>query len=480
MDSGGTFTAGTKAGGYETAVKVEVTQGTISRAATAKVTLDPGSLDHVFLGPAAPTVEVAQVQQFTATALDRFENPIPGLTYTFGSGDQAGRVDSQGKFSAGTKAGTYEGAVTVEVTQGSVTRTAAADLTIEPAAATGVNFPGATWESRTPVELGMDGAKLDQFAANVGGKGVVVKDGYIVKSWGDQTEKSQWHSAGKPVVATTLMFAIQEEKIPSVDTLLTDLGWNMSPKDQAVTIRHLANMMSGYTRAEAPGAAWAYNDYGIQLYYLSIIHSFNEGTRSFAERADTVMRNPNRLGFLQFEDPGLMTIPWKAGNTFRISTTVRDFARIGWFWLNKGDWNGTQLLPKSYFADYMKPAVPGSLLRTQARDPAGDYLGIGSSGGRSDLIPFGPGIYGFNWWYNANGGTTNNLAWPDAPTDLIVANGSLDRELMVISPSLNLVAAAQGDWGTFDPGNPNARMNLNFKLLKEAAIPSDVTPPSSP
>ena len=67
--------------------------------------------------------------------------------------------------------------------------------------------------------------------------------------------------------------------------------------------------------------------------------------------------------------------------------------------------------------------MPGSLPRTLASDPAGDYLNIGSSGGTSDQSPFGPGIYGFNWWYNANVGTTNNLAWPDAPTDLIVANG---------------------------------------------------------
>ena len=40
------------------------------------VTVEPGPLDHVSLEPSAPKVEVAQSLQFTATALDQFDNEI--------------------------------------------------------------------------------------------------------------------------------------------------------------------------------------------------------------------------------------------------------------------------------------------------------------------------------------------------------------------------------------------------------------------
>ena len=48
-------------------------------------------------------------------------------------------------------------------------------------------FPGTAWATKTPEELGLDRKKLQAFAANVKGVGCVVKDGYMVYSWGDQT-----------------------------------------------------------------------------------------------------------------------------------------------------------------------------------------------------------------------------------------------------------------------------------------------------
>ena len=54
------------------------------------------------------------------------------MTYGFRSDERAGTINSDGKFTAGAKAGNYPSAVTVEVTQGSVTQTATIDVTIKP------------------------------------------------------------------------------------------------------------------------------------------------------------------------------------------------------------------------------------------------------------------------------------------------------------------------------------------------------------
>ena len=110
------------------------------------------------------------------------------------------------------------------------------------------HFPGATWESRDPASVGLDGAWLGRLADALGGRGCVVKDGYIVKAWGSQSQIGDWLSSAKPVLSTLLLFAIQEGKVSSPDTPIQDFGWKLSPKDQTLTFRHLANMTSGYGR----------------------------------------------------------------------------------------------------------------------------------------------------------------------------------------------------------------------------------------
>jgi len=257
-----------------------------------------------------------------------------------------------------------------------------------------VVVPGATWQTKLPSEVDLNDTILNQFIANIGGRGVIIKDGYMVKSWGTQTTKADWASAVKPVMSTLLFFAVHEGKIPSVDERIRNYGWALNTKDQTITLRHLANMVSGYARGESPGNAWAYNDYAINLYAKTLFDGV------FQTIADNTARSPNRLGVLQFQDGTLFS----SRGGYGVSTTPRDFARIGWFWLNKGNWNGSQVLPKSFFDTYMKSHVAGNIPRSTTE--TSDYLGVGTLGGGSDQTEYGPGIYGFNWWFNAPVGTT--------------------------------------------------------------------------
>ena len=175
-----------------------------------------------------------------------------------------------------------------------------------------VIFPGASWESRTPAEVGLDPAILDQFVAQVGGRGVVIRDGYLVRTWGNHTASgSTWWSASKPVISTMLLFAVQEGKLASVDDPIRDWGWNLIPKDLNMTFRHLANNVSGYMLAEQPGAAWSYNDYGINLFLKTLYPRVYNETGG-ANPADSALIHPQRLGALQFQD-GNLYIPWTDG-----------------------------------------------------------------------------------------------------------------------------------------------------------------------
>ncbi len=73
-------------------------------------------------------------------------------------------------------------------------------------------FPGAAWEVKEPHDLGLDPARLDAVAAALGSRGCAIKNGYVVKTWGAQDQRSDWFSSAKPVLSTLLMFALKEAR----------------------------------------------------------------------------------------------------------------------------------------------------------------------------------------------------------------------------------------------------------------------------
>jgi CubicO group peptidase (beta-lactamase class C family) len=325
-------------------------------------------------------------------------------------------------------------------------------LSYQWALAQGPVFPTTVWEARMPDEVGLNPEKLDQFKKKSGNDvGIVIKDGYVVYSWGDISKKFDWASASKAVVSTMLFFALQEGRLATVDGLIEERGWPLSPTDRTITFRHLANMVSGYGLPEEPGTHWAYNDYAIALYNVMLFDRvFDEGS------PDAVARHPARLGALQFED-GSIFGPDREG--FGLRTSPRDFARIGWFWLNRGNWDGTELLDESYF-DLFQPQVASGLPRT-AGGQVNDYLKVGTQEGGADQTQLGPGVYGFNLWHNPNRKT-----WPSAPADTYQANGHWNGEVLTVFPSLNMVVAWKGKRA--DPSSFVGPMDGLLKLLVEA------------
>ena len=316
-------------------------------------------------------------------------------------------------------------------------------------------FPADHWDTAAPESLGADTARLEELAQNLGGRGCVIQHGYVVKSWGPQSEVGDWLSSAKPVLSTLLLYAVAEEKIPSVDTPIARFGWPLIEKDRPITFRHLANMVSGYARPEPPDAAWAYNDFAIQLYQMTLFD------RVFAGDPKEVAEHPRRLGALGLED-GLVFRPANR----RLSASVRDFARIAWFWLHKGNWHGRQLLPRRLFEQNQRPQTPPDLGPT-AKAETSDYLGIGTFGGGSDhFTDFGAGTYGFNWWFNRTGRLhPASPTWPDAPLDTFMSIGA-GGNCAVMLPSRNaILVSARGNWGKLEAGDVDSLYNRHIRLL---------------
>jgi hypothetical protein len=217
-------------------------------------------------------------------------------------------------------------------------------------------------------------------------------------------------------------------------------------------------MTSGYARPEKPGEAWSYNDVAIQLYQKTLFD------RVYQADPAIVANHGSRFGALGLQD-GLTFSP----KNRRMSASVRDFARIAWFWLNQGQWNDKQLLPRSYFAEFMRPQVPEDLPITRHADTV-DYLKIGTYGGGSNHFSrSGPGIYGFNWWFNHSGrDCPGRLAWPDAPDDTFMAIGAMGNSTAMIPSRAAVLVAAEANWGPLLGANERPGINRVLKLFAEA------------
>lgn len=319
-------------------------------------------------------------------------------------------------------------------------------------------FPKAAWEQREPEALGLGRERLDALAKSLGGRGCVVKYGYVVKTWGDQSLKGDVYSSAKPMLGTLLLFALKEGKIRGLDQPIRDFGWELKPKDRDMTLRHLTNMTSGYARPEAPGEAWSYNDFAIQLYQKTLFD------RIFRDEPQKVAADRSRLGALGLEDG----LDFRASNR-RIKASVRDFARIAWFWLNRGAWDGEQLLSRDAVDDVMRPQVPRNLPPTRKAE-TDDYLKIGSYGGGSDhFSQAGPGIYGFNWWFNGHGrDAEDRLIWPDAPADAFLSLGARGNSSAILPGLGAVVVAEEADWGSPDETGSGSKLNQRLGQIVEA------------
>jgi len=327
-------------------------------------------------------------------------------------------------------------------------------------------FPGATWQTQTPETVGVKTSQLAAFQARLGGRGVVIKDGYLIYSWGDSAGIYDWYSASKPVMSTMLFQAIEEHLVDSVDDTVSDAGWAFIPKDQPMKWRHLGDMTSGYGLPENPGTTYSYNDFAISLYGKSLDRIF-PGEDDHAGLYD---EGKARLMIpLGFQDGWLFDTYTNTRPGLRVKASSRDFARIGWMWLNKGRWGASQFIPQSYFDNYCKADIPSTTPRSSTYD-ATDYLGVTSYGGGVNQTDQGPGIYGFNWWHNTSYEGTGSLTWPSAPADTFQANGRWGVDVMTMFPSLGMVVAADcknsaGSWGDFTRGDPASGMNGSLEIL---------------
>jgi CubicO group peptidase (beta-lactamase class C family) len=304
-------------------------------------------------------------------------------------------------------------------------------------------YPDATWAPKAPAEVGMDGAKLDAFRDLVGGRGCVVRHGYMVYTWGDVAKRADVASAAKPWYSHFLFKAVEEGKVRSLDDpvnalepRLSDINAALGHKDRQITWRHLANQTSCYGVAEEPGTAFDYNDWQMALFWDTLLLKVYGATWS---NVDETVLHPKLTDLLQCEDNPTFMAFGTENRPGRVGVSVRDFARFGLLSLRKGNWRGKQLISREHATTAVSSPLPNSIPRTAGKE-AEMISGQRSMG--STRIPDNQcdhlGSYSWLWWTNGVD-REGKRHWPDVPPDAYGCFGHGGPRAMVVIASLDVV-----------------------------------------
>jgi CubicO group peptidase (beta-lactamase class C family) len=196
---------------------------------------------------------------------------------------------------------------------------------------------------------------------------LVIRDGRIVLesylNGASSDYSAHIFSITKTVMSALTGIAIQEGLIDGVDQPVIAHypeydGASLDPLVRRVTVRHVLNHTSGLVRQGGDGPNWiartilgsVTSEPGVEFSYSNAAPDLLSGI--FARRSGGSARTyaTSRL----FEPLGIHPTQWDtdpAGNhqgANGLHMTARDLARLGYLYLNEGQWDGEQILPAAW------------------------------------------------------------------------------------------------------------------------------------
>lgn len=302
-------------------------------------------------------------------------------------------------------------------------------------------FPDASWREVAPEAVLVDSDRLqdavEYLSANSPEDGAdelfIVRNGRMIWQGPNADNAHHVYSVTKSFAGTALGLLIDDELV-TLDTLAHEYVPGMASEYPDVTLRHLVTHTSGYVAPGEDNAARmaAENPFEPDSPVFTPPGSYFVYANSAMDQMINILRPAggepvDELFQRRIGTPiGLVPTSWNwtkyelsdetavaAGSGVPgkgVSISARDIARFGHLFLNRGDWNGQQLISAEWIDQATTVQVPETTPLHQ------------------DSITIGPGVYGYGWWVNA----TSSRPYGSAPYGAYAALGGANNHLWVI------------------------------------------------
>jgi len=280
------------------------------------------------------------------------------------------------------------------------------------------------------------------------GSGVILRKGQIIKTWGDIEFVDMTFSISKSYLSLCMGIAVKDAIIPDVHAPIRDIvkdGGFESEQNKSITWAQMLQLTSEWEgtlwekpdwidhyrdvvgnsvhsdkrgsrrKLQSPGTYWEYNDVRVNRLSLALMQAFGRPLpKVLKERimdpigaTDTWQWHGYDNSWVDINGHKLQSVSGGAhwGGGLWISSL--DHARVGQLMLNKGWWNGREIIPEKWIDECLIPC------------------------------PISP-IYGYLWWLNDG----QSGMFPGAPKSAFYAMG-VGTQIIYIDPENELVIVAR-------------------------------------
>jgi len=280
------------------------------------------------------------------------------------------------------------------------------------------------------------------------GSGAILRRGQLIKTWGDVDYVDMTFSISKSYLSLCMGIAVKDGIIPDINApvknIVKDGGFD-TEQNKGITWAHMLQLTSEWEgtlwdkpdwidhyrdvigasshsekkgskrKLQPPGTYWEYNDVRVNRLSLALMYAFGcslpevlkERIMDPIGASDTWEWHGYENSWLEVNGQKIQSVSGGAhwGGGLWISSL--DHARVGQLMLNKGSWNGHEIIPEKWVNECLTPCP---------------------------LAPF----YGYLWWLN----DPQNGMLPGAPKSAYFAMG-VGTQIIYVDPENDLVIVAR-------------------------------------
>ena len=299
-----------------------------------------------------------------------------------------------------------------------------------------------------------------------GTNGLIIKDGYIIASWGDTKRVDMTFSVTKSYLSAVTGIAVDKNLIRSEKDFVSNYVWDKTfdgEKNSLITWEHLLNQSSDWFgnlfginhwedrpdisksidewRSEPqkePGTNYKYNDVRVNVLAYSLLQVFRESLPKVLKKtimdpidaSDTWRWYGYENSWVNIDGIKTQSVSGGGHNGGGIFISSEDHARFGLLFLNKGMWNGKKIISKEWIEKSISPS------KTNPE-------------------------YGYMWRINSKlGEDYQTTDWKNVPTNIFYGSGFGGNKVIII-PDENMVIV--GRWFGSETESTFIKMILDSK-----------------